>query len=189
MKIQTKLKKCKACGNQFQPFSSLAKACSIPCSLIIVEHQREKKHRKEAIKWRKDNKKISDWIAEAQSSINAYVRVRDHNDACISCGFIVVKTYLTGGAWHAGHFRSRGSAGHLRFHLHNIHKQCAECNIHKSGKVDDYRVRLIEKIGIDKVESLEVNNGYKKFTREHCEKIKRIFNKKTRIKKKQLGLL
>jgi len=47
---------------------------------------------------------------------------------------------------------------------------------------------LIKRIGIDKVEALEVNNGYKKFNREYCERVKKIFNKKTRIKRKRLGI-
>jgi len=186
--IKAKPKKCKACKTRYQPYSSLSKACSPKCALELVSIAKDKKHRKEKAEYRVKTKSISKWIAEAQVSVNTYVRLRDHNEPCISCGFVVTKTYHKGAGYHAGHFRSRGSAGHLRFNLHNIHKQCAECNIHRSGKIDDYRARLIDKIGLDKVEALECDNAYRKIDREYCERIKKIFNKKTKRQKKRLGI-
>ena len=170
------------------PHNSMIKHCSPECGYKIHTQTQDKKHRKEKMEYRLKTKKVSVWIAEAQTCINTYVRLRDYHDPCISCGFIVTKDYLTGSGYHAGHFRSRGSAGHLRFNLHNIHKQCAECNIHKSGKVDDYRVRLIKKIGLDKVDALERNNAYRKIDREYCERIKKIFKEKTKRQKKRLGI-
>lgn len=186
--INAKPKKCKICKSEFMPYSSLSKACSPKCALELVSIAKDKKHRKEKAEYRLRVKTVSKWIAEAQVEVNAYVRLRDYAEPCISCGFVVTKDYLNGSGYHAGHFRSRGSAGHLRFNLHNIHKQCAECNIHKSGKTDDYRVRLIDKIGLDKVEALECNNAYRKIDREYCERMKKIFKEKTKRQKKRLGI-
>lgn len=40
-------------------------------------------------------------------------------------------------------------------HPDNCHKQCAPCNTHLSGNLVLYRVNLINKIGLDRVEWLE----------------------------------
>jgi len=184
-----RLKKCKICKDKFEPFNSMQPTCfTAKCILEHDQNKKKKKIKKDLKDFNLDNKSISKWIAEAQIPVNAYVRLRDHNKPCISCGCLTVKEHLTGSAWHAGHFRSRGSAGHLRFNLHNIQKQCAECNIHQSGSSSNYRINLIYRIGIEKVEALECNNAYRKIDRVYCERIKKIFNKKARMKKKRLGI-
>jgi len=188
MNRQPKPKKCAVCKEKFTPQRMGQNVCGVKCSIAMIPIKERAKIKKEVKDYRLKTKKISEWIAEAQTAINSYVRARDHEEPCISCGFMVVKDYLTGGAWHAGHYRSRGSAGHLRFNLHNIHRQCAECNLHRSGSVTDYRERLMVKIGVEKVEALECNNAYRKIDRDYCERIKRIFNKKTKMQKKRLGI-
>ena len=40
-------------------------------------------------------------------------------------------------------------------HEDNCHKQCAPCNTHLSGNLVLYRVNLIERIGLHRVEWLE----------------------------------
>ena len=52
----------------------------------------------------------------------------------------------------------------------------------------EYRKELINRIGIEKVEALEVNNGYRTFTKEYCIRVKAIFKKKASMKKKRLGI-
>lgn len=71
--------------------------------------------------------------------------------------------YKGAGGWDAGHYRSRGSASHLRFNLLNIHKQCVKCNRFNSGNAVDYRIRLIKRIGEDNVIRLENNNNPESF--------------------------
>lgn len=188
MKTTIKLKRCKVCPEKFQPYSSLTKVCSTACALVLVDKDKDKKHRKEAIQWRKDNKKISEHIADAQTVVNQYIRLRDHDKPCISCPTSKDGNYLTGSNWDAGHYRSRGSAPHLRFNTNNIFRQCVKCNRELSGNTVEMRKGMIKRLGVDKVEALEVNNGYKKFNREYCERVKKIFNKKTRIKRKRLGI-
>jgi hypothetical protein len=180
-----KVKKCSICKAEYTPYSSLAKACSPKCALEVVANKKAKQDNKELLTFRKDNKKISEWIAEAQTVINTYVRVRDSGKPCICCGRVYPDD---SGEWDAGHYRSRGASPNLRFNLHNIHRQAKHCNRYLGGNYSEYRIGLINRIGIDKVEALEVNNSYKKFDRVYCERIKKIFNKKTRIQKKRLGL-
>lgn len=183
--IKAKPKKCKSCKTQYQPYSSLSKACSPKCALELVSIAKDKKHNKEKLAFRLDDKKISQWIAEAQVSVNTYVRLRDAGKPCICCGRVYPDD---SGEWDAGHYRSRGASPNLRFNLHNIHRQAKHCNRYLGGNYSEYRIGLVERIGIDKVEAIEVNNGYKKFDRHYCERVKRIFNKKSRIQKKRLGL-
>lgn len=101
----------------------------------------------------------------AQQAFNAFIRYNDRSDPCISCG------RYHSGQYHAGHYRSTGAHPELRFEELNCHKQCAPCNNHLSGNIADYRINLIKKIGIDKVEWLEGPHEHKKYT---CEELKEI---------------
>lgn len=154
------------------------------------------KEKKESIK------RPAEWRKEAQAAINLYVRLKDYQDPCISCGkpreeIEHDQGWKVGGCWDAGHFQTRGAKGQLRFNLWNIHKQCKSCNAgagkfsHKSSTVDqEYRIRLISKIGARKVEWLENNNeiDQRKNDIEYLKRIKKIFTKKARIKKARLGI-
>lgn len=124
----------------------------------------------------------SDYVKEAQQAFNAYVRFRDRDLPCISCGKSPTDRF--GGAFDAGHYRSRGAAGHLRYNLHNCHKQCKRCNRDMSGNVVEYRINLIKRMGQDKVEALENDNTTRLFTIEYLQRLKRVFLKKLRVKKK-----
>lgn len=119
-------------------------------------------------------KPLSYWMKRAQNVVNRYVRVRDANLPCISCG----RPPEWGGQWHASHFRSVGAASNLRFNLKNIHKSCSICNSHLSGNIMHYRPALIEKIGYSEVERLESDNSIKKYSVEYLKKIERVFKKK-----------
>lgn len=146
-------------------------------------------------------KPASKHLAEAQAIFNKCVRLRDFSLSCISCGkskheVEVAQGWKTGGAWDAGHFMTRGSKGQLRFVWYNVHKQCKSCNAgggkfsHKAASVDErYRVNLIEKIGMEKVEYLETNNELdtRKNDIEYLKKLKRIFRKKARILEKRIS--
>ena len=127
-------------------------------------------------------------LAEAQASVNKYIRTRDFNKPCISCeseSVTVFGGYIGACGWDAGHFRSRASAPQLRFNVLNIHRQCVKCNRFKSGNAVDYRIKLIGRIGVDSVEVLENNNGVAKFSVDYLNRLKKIFNKKARYYEKR----
>ena len=86
---------------------------------------------------------------EAQASFNAFIRQRDADQPCISCG-----RHHTG-QYHAGHYLSVGARPELRFTESNVHKQCAPCNTHLSGNSLSYRIGLLAKLGPRVVEWLE----------------------------------
>jgi hypothetical protein len=82
---------------------------------------------------------------------------------CISSGRPLALDSI-GGGYDAGHYRSTGSAPHLRFNEENVHGQSKHDNRYLSGNAVDYRIGLIKRIGLDKVEFLESNQAFKKWT-------------------------
>jgi len=102
---------------------------------------------------------------KAQKLFNEFIRKRDKNEHCISCGHSGDRQF------HAGHYRPTGRNEALRFNEDNCHKQCSICNNHLSGNLNAYRVGLIHKIGLEKVEELEANNNIKSFTIEELKEI------------------
>jgi len=189
--IKVKLKKCAICKSEFMPNNSMIKHCSPDCAYKLHTQKQDKKHRKEKIAFRIDNRKVSEWLANAQSAVNGYVRMRDYKKPCISCETEKVSSYegyIGAGGWDSGHYRSRGSAPHLRFNLNNIFRQCVRCNRNLSGNSVEMRKGMIDRIGISKVEEIETSNDYKKFDRIYCERVIKIFNKKARRQRKRLGI-
>lgn len=131
----------------------------------------EDRRRKEAIKT------IPGLIKEAQHAFNAYIRARDAHQPCICCGQ-PLGTGEVGGAFDCGHYRSTGSAAHLRFDERNAHAQRKVCNRWGAGRAVDYRIGLVARIGLAAVEALESNNTPHKWTREELIAIRDTYKKK-----------
>lgn len=178
-----KPKKCRVCKRTFTPHRSMAVVCSVPCSL---EYARKVAARKEAKAKREERmatrvakeklKSRADYLREAQTAVNAYVRLRDADKPCISCD----RPATWGGQWHASHYRSVGSNPGWRFNLLNIHRACSICNAWKSGNLSEYRPRLIAKIGLESVEMLERESPVRKYDIEYLKRLKRIFRDKSK---------
>lgn len=147
-----KPKKCKVCAEAFVPVRSLQFVCGPLCGLKYAEKLRMKVNRKEYKEAKVKMKSRADWLKEAQTIFNKFIRLRDDRLPCISC------SRHHEGQYHAGHYKSVGAHGELRFHELNVHKQCAPCNNHLSGNIVNYRMGMINKIGIDKVEWIEGNH-------------------------------
>ena len=131
----------------------------------------ETRRRKEAIKT------IPDLIKEAQHAFNAYIRARDAHQPCICCGHPLGAGEV-GGAFDCGHYRSTGSASHLRFDERNAHAQRKVCNRWGAGRAVDYRIGLVARIGLEAVEALESDNTPHKWTREELIDIRDTYKKK-----------
>lgn len=175
-----KKRKCREC-KAFCDVSSgfvvpLGFFCSTDCAATYSMNALNKLRK---IKLRKEKESLRDrswYLKEAQTWFNKYIRFRDASQPCISC-----ERHHTG-QYHAGHYRSVGAAGHLRFNESNCHKQCSVCNNYKSGNIEHYRQGLIKKIGLKAVLDLENNNESVKFTidqlkaiiLEYKEKVKQI---------------
>lgn len=180
----TRRKRCPSCRVMFTPARTGQAVCGeIDCA---IEHgksekgraiagkalaevgRREIKVRKEALKSRSDHMK------DTQQAFNEWVRHRDAALPCVSCG------RHHEGKYDAGHYRTVGSNPALRFEPLNCHKQCVPCNQHKSGNVIEYRLELVRRIGIDKVEWLEGPHEPQKYTIEELKALTAKYRALTR---------
>lgn len=172
------------CGKNFLPLRPMQKVCSPVCASRMVRAQKAKERvetrkRREAIKTRRE------WIAEAQAAVNKYCRLRDicAGRGCISCG--APFRLAGGGAFDAGHFRSVGSAPHLRFFTKQIRLQCVRCNRHLAGNVVEYRRGLVALLGLEAVELIEAMQGVEKWPVEYLKRLKTVMVKRARRLEKQ----
>ena len=181
-----KLKRCKVCRHDFTPTRPLQVVCSVPCaaSLGRIKDEKQEKEakrveRKKDAETRVRLKTKPQLTKEAQREFNRYIRLRDANQACICCGRPLSEGSI-GGGYDAGHYRSIGSAPHLRFNEDNCHAQSKQCNRYGSGRAVDYRIGLIARIGLERVEALEADNTPKHYTREELIQIKETYRRKAK---------
>lgn len=179
-------KKCRVCRETYTPSKALQVVCSPSCALLHAKQKGEKERKalakieRKAIREAKEKiKPRAAYMKEAQSAFNAWVRARDADQPCISCG------RHHQGKYDAGHFRSVGSNPALRFEPLNCHKQCAPCNQHKSGNAIEYRIGLVARIGAEKVAWLEGLHEPKKYTIEDLQQITAHYRALLRDLKKQ----
>lgn len=171
--MHTGVKKCKICEREFTPqYSTAQRVCGTKCAMELARGNRQKKAKKETTRMRREFnlKDRSYQLKLAQAAFNAYIRERDpQSKGCISCGG-------TTGKWTAGHYKTDKS---LRFVEDNCHGQCwFNCNSNKSGNIAEYRPRLVEKIGIERVEALETYHPPPKLTIEEIIEIKELYRAK-----------
>lgn len=170
--------KCQVCKAEYVKRQPGQKVCSPRCALSLVALNRKSKERKETRIAKINLKSRTDWIKDAQTAVNAYIRARDENKYCISCGTHLVKVGRPGGDYDAGHYRSRGNAPHLRFDERNIHGQCKKCNRYASGAAAEYRLGLIERIGLAAVEELEADQEPRKWSVDELKDIVKQYKEK-----------
>lgn len=171
------MKKCKACRKEFSPFNSLQKACSPKCALELgrkdlekkakAEQKAQKAQRAKDKKRKNELKTKREWTKDCQVVFNRYIRLRDKDLPCISCGkFTNDSDLVRGSRWDCGHYLSVGAHIELRFEELNCHRQCVKCNRNLSGNVARYRMGLIERIGLEKVEWLDGKHELKRYSIE-----------------------
>jgi hypothetical protein len=156
------------------------KVCGPVCAGRKVRADRKEKvaqDRKQTRARRESLKTIHDRIREAQTAFNAYIRARDNGQPCICCGRPLGDGDI-GGRFDAGHYRSTGSASHLRFTEWNCWGQRKSCNRYGAGRAVDYRVGLIARIGVAGVEALEADNTPHKWTHEELIEIRQRYRAK-----------
>ena len=187
---QPKAKTCKnpACRASFVPQRLGQAVCSPKCGLAIKDVNQERARKSLAqverseIKVRKEKlKSRADHLREAQAAVNEYVRLRDAHLPCISCDSTPNDNDLmTGSRWDAGHYRSVGACPELRFEPLNIHRQCVKCNRNLSGNAVEYRIRLVLRIGAEKVAWIEGPHEARKYSVDEIKAIKASYREKTR---------
>ena len=167
--------KCAICKKPFEKRNSLQRVCGFSCAVEFGKQKAEKEYKATTRRMKADFRATdrSYWIKAAQVACNGYVRLRDAQKPCISCG------RFHDGQYHAGHYLSIGSCASLRFHAEfNIHKQCSVCNNHLSGNQVHYRVNLIDKIGLAHVEWLEGKQEVQNWSIEDLQEIRSYYKEK-----------
>jgi len=162
--LKEKKRRCKFidCKKEFvkNPHKSIDYCCSVDCYYqhsIWLKEQKEAKEQKafkEAL--RENTKTLSQYEAEAKKSFQHYIRLRDEQDPCISCG-----TY-TSDIWDGGHWFKAEIYSGLIFDERNCRKQCRKCNRYLGGNEINYRIGLVNKFGEEYVKELEIDSFSKR---------------------------
>jgi len=142
-------RKCLVCKDKFTPQNNIQIVCGPACAIKYMKKQRTKEWQKEkkVIKQSLETKK--DVLKAAQIVFNTYIRLRDKNKPCVSCG-----KKLVGNDVNASHFFSVGAYPNLRFNEDNVHNSCISCNKHKHGNQKEYDLRLPNRIGVERYNKL-----------------------------------
>ncbi len=164
-----KSKNCKICHVSYIPNGRSQKVCSIKCALRLVQEYKIKENRRRKREFNNNDRKYL--TKKVQATFNKYIRLRDKGKPCISCG------RLTGCKLNAGHYKSSGSHPALKFEPDNCHLQCEHCNTYSSGNLIKYRINLIDKVGLKRVEWLEGAHPQKRHTIEELRKVRMYFIK------------
>lgn len=162
--------------------------CSPACALSLAKSKRAKEQKREQALQRKEDKakrekmkSKGEWVAEAQAAFNAYIRLRDAGKPCICCGR---PTADSPNSVDAGHYRSRGSAPHLRFDERNCHAQLKQCNRYRFD-VAGYRAGLIGRIGLEAVLALEADQTPRKYSIDDLRAIRDAYRQKVKELRKE----
>lgn len=169
------MRPCAHCSTPFTPQRMGQRVCSPRCAGRLVKEQKKAeiattRARKQALKT------IPQLIADAQESFNKFIRARDKDKGCFVCGQPFAP--VPGQVQHAGHVRSRGAAGHLRFNEDNCMGECEGCNGPYGAKPHEIKAGAIARIGRDRFEALENDNTPHKWKREELIHIKEYYRTK-----------
>lgn len=159
-------KKCAMCEKKFFQFRSTEVCCSFICKTKYLSEKEIAKRLKFYETAEKESLPVLK--AKAKRIFQAWVRKRDENLPCISCG----KTHAK---WDGGHYFKAEIYSGLIFHEMNVNKQCSRpCNKDLDGNLPAYRIGLVKKYGKLAVEGLEEISdsmrGYK-YTRAELKDI------------------
>jgi len=150
---QPSKRRCKVCQIVFDIKQPLQSVCSYICA---IEYSKKLKANKEKIEWKKTKsdlkdkvKTLSQFEAEAKKSFQKWIRLRDKDLPCISCGSTESDTF------DGGHFKKAEIYSGVIFDERNVNKQCRRCNRFLNGNELLYREGLIKRFGDDFVKELE----------------------------------
>lgn len=184
-------KRCPECRVMFTPARGSQAVCGeIECAIAYGRSEKGQASAKKAladvgrrdIKVSKEKlKSRADHLKDTQQAFNAWVRARDAELPCISCG------RHHQGKYDAGHYRTVGSNPALRFEPMNCHRQCSPCNTRLSGNIVNYRIELVKRIGAEEVEWLEGPHEAKKYTVEELKAMTADYRAKTKELKRAVA--
>jgi len=134
---------CRICRQEYTKRSMKQKTCrEVECEMAWLELEKLKVANRARREAKAKLKTRQQWLKEAQSVFNKYIRIRDRALPCISC------QRPLGRVFHAGHYISVGASSALRFDVDfenggNVNGQCIACNHFGAGRQSDYRAGLV----------------------------------------------
>jgi hypothetical protein len=141
--------RCKNCKEKFEPIRFNHKYClKDECIKAFVEEVKTNQWKTTKKRMKEDLKTLQDWLKEAQTIFNKYIRLRDMGLVCISCQQPPKKK-------NAGHYFSSGGHSNVRFDEDNVHLQCEHCNTFLSGNLLNYQIGIQKRIGAQKLLELQ----------------------------------
>jgi len=162
-------KKCRICKGIFSAKNSTQVVCCMQCAIKLADQKKQNQIRQDQKKWNAEKKIIkeklltpSDRRNNLQKIFNEWIRLRDKDFPCISCG-----RDMKGKKAHAGHFYSVGRFPELRFDPDNCHVQCEWCNVFLHGNGALYRLNLVDRIGKKRLDLLDQRAGVPKNLMTH----------------------
>lgn len=171
--------KCKHCKKPASTKFGLNYFCDVECAYSHARAIQAKKASKDLAEQRKRDKETlrrlktrSEWLRDAQTVFNKFIRLRDAEKNCISC------ERPLGAKFDAGHYKSVGAHPELRFSEVNTNGQCVFCNQHLSGNLINYRAGLIKRIGLAEVEKLEGKQEPLKLTVDEIKELIKTYKAK-----------
>lgn len=175
------MKKCKNCQSKFNPKLFNQKYClKDDCISVMTKEAIQKANEKKKKEWNKRKSKLKesvkthkDYLRDLQIVFNKFIRLRDKDKGCISCGKELK------GKSDAGHFYSVGSSPSVRFNELNVHGQCVYCNQHLHGNIHAYTELLPQRIGVPMFQQLKrLRNESNKYTIEELKELKEHYKNK-----------
>lgn len=167
------MKTCKRCNEQFTAYRTTDKYCYV-CAKTEQALKNLAKIKKDKVKKAKEDLlTTSDYLKLAQQVFNKWIRLRDADENCISCGTPPTNKR------DAGHYWSAGGHSSVRFNENNVHAQCVACNQHKHGNLIAYQKGLIAKIGLQKYSELEEQaHDTRKWDKDELKELIKTYKKK-----------
>ena len=188
--MQQKTAKCKQCKTKHADIakmvttpSALGKFCDYDCladwvrdNPVKIKQEYSKLARAEKIQFNANDIRVRK--KAAKTACHLYIRTRDKNRGCISCG-----VNLAGTKYDAGHLIESGNYPFIRYHEDNIFGQCVHCNQHKGGNEVEAKKGAIERIGEQRVNWLYDNKNklikrniedYREIERYYKDKLKQL---------------
>ena len=168
--------RCKNCKQKFEQIRFNQKFCLDPeCVKVWVAEAKDQNWKKTKKKMQADIETVQELMKAAQIVFNKFIRIRDKDQPCISCGSKLENKF------DAGHYFSSGGHKAVTFDEDNVHGQCVACNQWKHGNLIQYQIGIEQRIGGDRLIQLhEKAHKAVKYTREELRDL--IANYKQKIK-------
>lgn len=168
--------RCKNCKQKFDQVRFNQKYCLDPeCVKAWVADAKDQNWKKTKKKMQSDIETVQELMKATQIIFNKFIRIRDKDQPCISCGSKLENKF------DAGHYFSSGGHKAITFDEDNVHGQCVACNQWKHGNLIQYQIGIEQRIGGERLMQLhEKAHKAAKYTREELREL--IANYKQKIK-------